>query len=151
MRTLPAARAPIWSCGGLVLADDVMAPHDVPPFANSAMDGFAVRHADLNDVPTTLRISEDVAAGHVATGSVEPGRAIKIMTGAPLPEGADTVVWLAAAREAGKVSGLLFLDREPHPTHLLARTRESAGERVKLLEMLRSYAARFRAGQDAGA
>ena len=66
-------------------------------------------------------------------------------------EGADTVVWLAAAREAGKVSGLLFLDREPHPTHLLARTRESAGERVKLLEMLRSYAARFRAGQDAGA
>ena len=66
-------------------------------------------------------------------------------------EGADTVVWLAAAREAGQVSGLLFLDREPHPTHLLAKTRESAGERVKLQETLRSCAARFSAAQGAGA
>ncbi len=77
---------------GLVLAADVRSPSTVPPFDNSAMDGYAVRHEDLADVPRVLEVSEDVAAGHVAVGSVEPGRAIKIMTGAPLPAGADTVV-----------------------------------------------------------
>ena len=51
-------------------------------------------------------------------------------------EGADTIVWLAVAREAGQVSGKLFLDREVRRTHLLARTRESASERRKLLEFL---------------
>ncbi len=92
MRPLPSVRVPIWNCAGLALADDVVAPHDVPPFANSAMDGFAIRHADLSGPPTALRVTEDVAAGHVALGSVMPGGAIKIMTGAPIPEGADTVV-----------------------------------------------------------
>lgn len=77
---------------GLVLAADVRSPSTVPPFDNSAMDGYAVRHEDLGEVPCTLEVSEDVAAGHVAKGAVERGRAIKIMTGAPLPAGADTVV-----------------------------------------------------------
>lgn len=77
---------------GLVLAADVSSPSTVPPFDNSAMDGYAVRHEDVVDVPCVLAVSEDVAAGHVAVGGVEPGRAIKIMTGAPLPPGADTVV-----------------------------------------------------------
>ena len=77
---------------GLVLATDVLSPSTVPPFDNSAMDGYAVRYEDLGNVPCVLEVSEDVAAGHVATGSVEPGRTIKIMTGAPLPAGADTVV-----------------------------------------------------------
>lgn len=77
---------------GLVLAEDVIAPHDVPPFANSAMDGFAVVGTDVAAGPSELEILEDVAAGHVATGTVRPGTAIRIMTGAPLPTGADTVV-----------------------------------------------------------
>ena len=77
---------------GLVLAADIRSPSTVPPFDNSAMDGYAVRHEDLTDVPCVLEVSEGVAAGHVAVGRVEPGRAIKIMTGAPLPAGADTVV-----------------------------------------------------------
>ena len=77
---------------GLVLATDVLSPSTVPPFDNSAMDGYAVRYEDLSEVPCVLEVSEDVAAGHVAVGSVQPGRAIKIMTGAPLPAGADTVV-----------------------------------------------------------
>lgn len=77
---------------GLVLAEDVTAPHDVPPFSNSAMDGFAVMGADVAAGPSELEILEDVAAGHVAVGSVRPGTAIRIMTGAPLPRGADTVV-----------------------------------------------------------
>jgi molybdopterin molybdotransferase len=92
MRRLPALRVPVWSAGGLVLAEDVIAAHDVPPFANSAMDGFAVRHADIADAPVSLQVTEDVAAGHVAGGGVEAGTAIRIMTGAPIPSGADTVV-----------------------------------------------------------
>lgn len=85
------SRAPRDSLG-LVLAGDVLSRSTVPPFDNSAMDGYAVRYQDLASVPCVLEVSEDVAAGHVASGSVEPGRAIKIMTGAPLPAGADTVV-----------------------------------------------------------
>jgi molybdopterin molybdotransferase len=89
---LPATRVPVWKASGLVLAEDVVAAQDVPPFANSAMDGFAVRYADIGVTPATLRVSEDVAAGHVAAGSVDRGQAIRIMTGAPIPAGADTVV-----------------------------------------------------------
>ena len=77
---------------GLVLARAVVSPSAVPPFDNSAMDGFAVRHLDLTEIPTVLTVTEDVAAGHVARGRVEPGSAIQIMTGAPIPTGADTVV-----------------------------------------------------------
>lgn len=77
---------------GLILSNDVVAPHDVPPFANSAMDGFAVVGADVASAPTVLEVVEDVAAGHVAASSVRPGTAIRIMTGAPIPDGADTVV-----------------------------------------------------------
>ncbi len=77
---------------GMVLAADVIAPHDVPPFDNSAMDGFAVLGADVLTAPVDLRVTEDLAAGHVAHTAVEPGTAIRIMTGAPLPSGADTVV-----------------------------------------------------------
>lgn len=77
---------------GLVFASDVRSPSIVPPFDNSAMDGYAVRHEDLALIPCVLPVAEDVAAGHTARGALEPGSAIKIMTGAPLPPGADTVV-----------------------------------------------------------
>jgi molybdopterin molybdotransferase len=77
---------------GRVLAEPVVAPHDVPPFANSAMDGFAVRAADLTAVPVDLEVVEDVPAGSVPTREVMPGTAVRIMTGAPMPAGADTVV-----------------------------------------------------------
>ncbi|MDH4116253.1 MAG: molybdopterin molybdotransferase MoeA [Acidimicrobiia bacterium] len=89
---LPSGRVPVWSSVGLVLADDVIATQDVPPFPNSAMDGYAVKGADVAAVPTVLRVLEDVAAGHVGTATVEPGTAVKIMTGAPIPPGADTIV-----------------------------------------------------------
>ena len=75
----------------------LVAPLDVPPFANSAMDGFAVRAADL---PGTLRITGEVAAGTRALPEVVPGTAVRISTGAPLPPGADTVVPLERAIEA---------------------------------------------------
>lgn len=92
MRPLPVEAVSLWNALGLALAKDVVAPHDVPPFANSAMDGYAVRADDVGDLPVELDVIEDVPAGHVADGRVEPGTAIKIMTGAPLPSGADTVV-----------------------------------------------------------
>lgn len=89
---LPPVELPVWDALGLGLAGPVVAPHDVPPFTNSAMDGYAVLGADVEPGPVTLRLLEDVPAGHVARQAVRGGTAIKIMTGAPIPEGADTVV-----------------------------------------------------------
>ncbi|HEX6511591.1 MAG TPA: gephyrin-like molybdotransferase Glp [Chloroflexota bacterium] len=74
---------------GQVLAEDVISPEDVPPHANSGMDGFAVRSADT---PGRLRVIADQAAGHVTDKVVEAGTAIRIMTGAVVPGGADAVV-----------------------------------------------------------
>ncbi|HEX6219543.1 MAG TPA: gephyrin-like molybdotransferase Glp [Acidimicrobiia bacterium] len=89
---------------GRVLAQPVVAPHDVPSFSNSAMDGFAVRAADVSSPGVVLEILEDVAAGQTATAVVGEGQAIKIMTGAPMPEGADTVVRVEETEEeSGKV------------------------------------------------
>jgi molybdopterin molybdotransferase len=92
VRPLEAVRVPLHEALGLVLAEPVTAPHDIPPFANSAMDGFAVRAEDAASVPVVLEVVEDVPAGHVAFGTVDPGTAIRIMTGAPMPGGADAVV-----------------------------------------------------------
>jgi molybdopterin molybdotransferase len=92
MRLLPVVEIPLGEAQGLALAEGVTAPHPVPPFANSAMDGYAVRVADVSNPPVVLRISEDVPAGSVATGSVVEGQVIKIMTGAPIPVGAEAVV-----------------------------------------------------------
>ncbi|HNX49124.1 MAG TPA: molybdopterin molybdotransferase MoeA, partial [Thermoanaerobaculaceae bacterium] len=99
---------------GRVLADELTASHDLPPFANSAMDGFAVRAADVvsatAEVPARLRVLADVPAGSVAGVAVAPGTCLRIMTGAGLPAGADTVVpvehttagpgWVEVARPA---------------------------------------------------
>ena len=84
-----------------MLAEEVRAPHDVPPFANSAMDGYAVIAADVAVAPVTLEVVEDVAAGRVPTLSVTPGSAIKIMTGATIPEGADAVVPVEVTNQEG--------------------------------------------------
>jgi molybdopterin molybdotransferase len=89
---------------GRVLSEDIVAPHDVPSFTNSAMDGFAVRATDVAAPGAVLRIIEDVAAGRTSTRTVEEGGATRIMTGAPMPEGADTVVRVEdTSEEDGKV------------------------------------------------
>ena len=77
---------------GCVLAEDVVAPEALPGFDNSAMDGYAVRVADLEQVPTVLPVVGDVAAGPASELRVQPGLCVRIMTGAMLPEGADAVV-----------------------------------------------------------
>jgi len=89
---------------GRVLSDGVCAARDVPPFRNSAMDGYAVRGADVGEAsperPVRLRVLETVGAGGFPSCSVEPGTATKIMTGAPMPDGADTVVRVEDTRDA---------------------------------------------------
>src|SRR5512140_2472669 len=75
---------------GAVLAEDAVADRDVPPFRNSAMDGYAVRGAQT--AGTALRVVGSVAAGGMPAGAVGSGEAMRIMTGAPMPDGADTVV-----------------------------------------------------------
>lgn len=89
---------------GRVLASPVIAPHDVPSFSNSAMDGFAVRSGDVGSPDAVLEIVDDVAAGQAAEVAVGSGQAVKIMTGAPMPPGADTVVRVEDTEEDnGKV------------------------------------------------
>ncbi|MET0697826.1 MAG: gephyrin-like molybdotransferase Glp [Acidimicrobiia bacterium] len=88
---LGVEQVPIWQGRGRVLATDVVAPENVPPFANSAMDGFAVRAADVSAAGSVLEVIGDLPAGSSTDIEVGPGQAIKIMTGAPMPPGADTV------------------------------------------------------------
>ncbi|MDQ3189703.1 MAG: molybdopterin molybdotransferase MoeA [Pseudomonadota bacterium] len=76
---------------GRVLATEVVSSIDVPPLDNSQMDGYAVRNLDVPAVPTTLRVSQRIAAGQVG-GPLEPGTAARIFTGAPIPAGADSVI-----------------------------------------------------------
>jgi molybdopterin molybdotransferase len=77
---------------GRVLAEDAVAPNDLPPFASSAMDGFAVQARDTSDPPARLRVIGEARAGALAGMAVEPGTAIRVSTGAQIPEGADAVV-----------------------------------------------------------
>lgn len=89
---LPPVQTPLADALGLILAEDLVTPHDLPPFDNSSMDGFAVRFADLGTVPVTLPIAGEIAAGALDIPALLPGQALRIMTGAPVPDGADTVV-----------------------------------------------------------
>ncbi|HPD16348.1 MAG TPA: molybdopterin molybdotransferase MoeA [Planctomycetota bacterium] len=89
---LETTRAPLACAVGLVLAEDVASDVDMPPFDKSAMDGFAVLASDLASLPATLHVVEEVPAGAVPTRRVRPGDCVRIMTGAPVPKGADTVV-----------------------------------------------------------
>jgi molybdenum cofactor synthesis domain-containing protein len=77
---------------GRVLAEDVRANRDTPPYDVSAMDGYAVRSADLANIPVTLEVIEDIKAGDMPGKTVQAGQCARIMTGAPVPEGADAVI-----------------------------------------------------------
>ena len=89
---LSPVRTPLAELTGLVLAEPVVAGEDVPPFVNSAVDGYAVRAADAADAPVELVVVGEVAAGASTEREVGPGEAIRIMTGAPMPAGADASV-----------------------------------------------------------
>jgi molybdopterin molybdotransferase len=105
---------------GLVLAARVIAPEAVPPFANTAMDGYAVQAVDTRGAgeatPVRLRVVGELAAGHAPTVAVGPGEAIRIMTGAPMPEGADAIVMVERTTRDGDdgVSVTLAVDPGQH-------------------------------------
>jgi molybdopterin molybdotransferase len=83
---------PLSQCARRVLGADVHAAHDLPTFDNSSMDGFAVRSEDSSASPVTLRVVADIPAGSTPKATLAPGEAARIMTGAPLPPGADAVI-----------------------------------------------------------
>src|SRR5579862_7295109 len=117
---------PLRAALGRVLAEDVVAAIDLPPHANSAVDGYAVRHADLlPDRDTELPIGGRAAAGHPLGRAIRPGEAIRIFTGAPMPPGADTV--------------------------LMQEDCIARGDRVRLKPGIRNGANRRRAGEDVAA
>ena len=93
---LDAVESPLLECLGQTLAEDVTSPLALPPLANSGMDGYALRGVDIagasKDAPSRLPVIGIVAAGQMPERSVEAGTAMRIMTGAPVPDGADTVV-----------------------------------------------------------
>jgi molybdopterin molybdotransferase len=103
---LPVEKVGLIEALGRVLGEDIIAPRDNPPWDNSAMDGFAVRWEDIKQEhaitkPMVLKVIEEVSAGKVATKTVGPGQAIRIMTGAPMPKGADTVVKVEDTESTG--------------------------------------------------
>lgn len=110
---------------GRVLAEDVTARVDVPPFDNSAVDGYAVRHADLSaSGETKLRITGEAFAGRATGMTRGKGEAVRIFTGAPMPEGADTVFMQEdVVRDGDKIAAPAGLK--------LGANRRLAGEDVK--------------------
>lgn len=108
VEVLEPERNPILDCLGQVLAEDVYSTIDIPPLDNSAMDGYALRAGDTRGAsessPRYLVVVGEVAAGSIPTKEVKPGTAIRIMTGAPLPEGADAVVRFEDTDEVSRKS-----------------------------------------------
>ncbi|MGI9616247.1 MAG: molybdopterin molybdotransferase MoeA [Acidimicrobiales bacterium] len=122
MSVLPAIEVPIAKARDMVLAETVSATEAIPPFANTAMDGFALRAADTKgaskDGPITLPVAATIPAGGVAPRALEAGEAMRIMTGAPMPEGADAVIMVELTRPAG--FDVLVLDEVPAGNHVRA-------------------------------
>ena len=92
VRTLEPVSVALLDALGATLAEDAVADRDVPPFRNSAMDGYAVIAADVASAPAALRVVGEIAAGGMPSRPIVRGEAMRIMTGAPLPDGADTIV-----------------------------------------------------------
>lgn len=118
---------------GRVLAEEIVAPHPLPPFDNAGMDGYAVRAADLVDAtpetPTPLEIIDVIPAGRVSSVTLGPGQAAKIMTGAPVPPGTDAVVQVESTEEQ---DGRVFVREAVKPGRNVRRAGEdvAAGEVV---------------------
>lgn len=99
---LPAELISLSSGLGRVLAEDVVSRRSQPPMAVSAMDGYAVRAVDVDTLPADLAVVGYAPAGHAFDGSVGPGEAVRIFTGAPLPDGADTIVIQENTEQTGE-------------------------------------------------
>ncbi len=128
---LAPRRVPAAAVSGLVLGADVISTEAVPPFANTAMDGYAVRAADVEDAPVTLPVVAEVAAGHPAERALGPGEAMRIFTGAPVPDGADAVVMVERTERLDDGAAVRIDVAVPPGNHLRA-----AGEDLQPGEFL---------------
>lgn len=130
VQVLPAEHVPIADALGRVLAEDFIAPFSVPPFRNSAMDGYAVRAADVASAtaesPVYLVPVEDISAGRMPERTVGPGEAARIMTGGPLPPGADAVVPVEDTDDRWRVEGYT-----PLPARVAIYRSVAAGGNVR--------------------
>ncbi len=130
---LSPERRPILEALGQVLAEDVFAEMDIPPLANSAMDGYAVRCSDTGDAlpdrPCRLRVVADLAAGYVLDEPIRPGTAVRIMTGAPVPPGAEAVIPFEEVERDG--DDILVFRPYPHLKNIRAAGEDvRAGQKV---------------------
>lgn len=132
---LAGERVGLLDAVGRVLAEDIRSEREVPPFANSAMDGYAVRWDDIRDttvdLPVTLGVLEVIQAGMVPTQAVTPGTASKIMTGAVMPSGADTVVKVEDTEE---IDGRVLIQRSERPGNNVRESGEDIHRGQAVLE-----------------
>ena len=138
---LSVIEVPVAEAAGMVVTTDVSAPHPLPRFDNSAMDGYAVRRSDVTEVPTTLRVIGELRAGESPLMAVAAGTAVRIMTGAPVPPGADAVVPIEEADEdAGGTVTIAVVPRER--AHI-----RPAGEDVEAGDLLVAAGTELGAGE----
>jgi molybdenum cofactor synthesis domain-containing protein len=135
---LPAEEVSLREARGRVLAGDVVADTDLPPFDRALMDGYAVRAEDTEGAPVSLRLVGEAAAGRAWSGELKAGEAVRIMTGAPVPAGADSVQQVEVTRET-EDGAVVEIDRATAPGQFITRrateirkgeTVLRAGERV---------------------
>ncbi|MDD3641868.1 MAG: molybdopterin molybdotransferase MoeA [Candidatus Krumholzibacteria bacterium] len=125
-RLLGTERVPLEEAAGRVLAGGIVSDVDMPPFDKSAMDGFACREADLGD---PMRVAMTIYAGEMPERGIGPGECARIMTGAPLPAGADTVVMVEHAEER---DGTVRVLRPPRERNICLRGEDVRGGDVVL-------------------
>ncbi|MGW3957469.1 molybdotransferase-like divisome protein Glp [Streptomyces sp. NPDC004752] len=137
VRPLEPIELQLLDAQGCVLVDDVMVPVSLPPFDNSSMDGYAVRVTDVagasEEFPAVLEVVGDVAAGAADPVRIGPGQAARIMTGAPLPPGAEAVVpveWTDGGLGEGPVTGMRARGLAPEGAAGLVRVHRSAEPRA---------------------
>ena len=135
IRPMGRERVGLLDCPGRVLAEDVHSSRPVPPWNNSAMDGYALRAEDVRGASSrnsqqALRVIEEIQAGVMATRTLGPGEAIKIMTGAPIPGGADAVVLVEETERISEDEVHIFLDVPKGEAVRLAGEDVKPGETV---------------------
>ncbi len=124
--------APLPHALGMVLAEDVAADVDMPPFNKSAMDGFAVVAADLAELPCSLPVVRNIPAGALPSGPLAPGQCARIMTGAPVPDGADTVVRVELTEQGPGEHEVTFRKAEKKGSNICWRAEDVAAGDVVL-------------------
>ena len=152
VRVLGAEEKPLLECLGQVLAGDVTAGGDIPSLDNSAMDGYAVQYESVQgatpEAPRTLQVLGTLQAGQISPWQVGPGTAVHIMTGAPIPPGADTVIPLELTDERErKGEGLPLKEINVKRELPLGRHVRPAGEDIRKGEVVLAHGTVVRSGE----